>query len=323
VFENSPLVDLAVGRSSVRQRILTLLMDESIGRLHLREIQRRAKTSPGTASRELAKLVAVGLVDREAEGNQVFFRASSSPFASMMRSLLVALPVAEVKPRPARLPRAGSKPVMATEAYAAAPVPVVGSDAAEPGPIAGSALQLSTADASPPVADTAVDDRPADPALSGPEVLSGLENPVEYQIDAAPRVIQPVRHSPPPAPMGRTLSPAGATRAPDTSPDPVGLQVASRLGESVRLVYGGALRGIYLTGARASGIAPKDADVETIIVLERVDHYGAELEKTSHVCAALSRELDLVVSRVFVSEADWNGRADGAMAMVRAEAVAV
>ena len=76
MFENSALVDLAVGRSSVRQRLLALLMDESCGRLHLRELQRRAATSPGTASRELAKLVAAGLIEREAEGSQVYFRAS-------------------------------------------------------------------------------------------------------------------------------------------------------------------------------------------------------------------------------------------------------
>ena len=75
-------------------------MDSASGRLHLREIQRRAGTSPGTASRERAKLVAAGLVEREAEGNQVYFRASTSPFATMLRSLLVAMPDPEFKPRP-------------------------------------------------------------------------------------------------------------------------------------------------------------------------------------------------------------------------------
>jgi hypothetical protein len=107
------------------------------------------------------------------------------------------------------------------------------------------------------------------------------------------------------------------------APDPFGLQVAGRLAESVRSIYGQALRGIYLYGARASGPASADADVEVIIVLERVDHYGAELERTSHACAALSHELGLVVSRIFVSEASWNGGADGALPSIRAEAAAV
>lgn len=110
MFENAPLVELALGRSTVRQRILALLMDESVGRLHLREIQRRSATSPGTASRELAKLVAAGLVEREAEGNQVYFRASDTPFAAMLRTLLVAMPAPEFKSRPDRMPRQKRSP---------------------------------------------------------------------------------------------------------------------------------------------------------------------------------------------------------------------
>ncbi|MGD0862475.1 MAG: MarR family transcriptional regulator [Candidatus Limnocylindrales bacterium] len=86
--ENSAAADLAVGRSAIRRRILALLMAEPDLRLHLREIQRRATTSPGTASRELARLVAAGLVEREAEGHQVYFRATSSPFATIVRTLI-------------------------------------------------------------------------------------------------------------------------------------------------------------------------------------------------------------------------------------------
>jgi uncharacterized protein len=87
VFENNATIDLAMGRSSVRRRILTILAQPET-RLHLREIQRRAGTSPGTASRELGRLVAAGLIEREAEGNQVYFRGASTPLAIMLRSLL-------------------------------------------------------------------------------------------------------------------------------------------------------------------------------------------------------------------------------------------
>jgi predicted nucleotidyltransferase len=87
MIENITAAEMAVGRSSIRRRILALLMADPEQRLHLREIQRRARTSPGTASRELARLVAAGLVERRAEGNQVYFRPASSPFAKMVRSL--------------------------------------------------------------------------------------------------------------------------------------------------------------------------------------------------------------------------------------------
>lgn len=88
VIENISAVDLVVGRSTVRRRILALLMAGPERRLHLREIQRRATTSPGTASRELGRLVAAGLVEREAEGHQVYFRTITSPYATMIRTLL-------------------------------------------------------------------------------------------------------------------------------------------------------------------------------------------------------------------------------------------
>ncbi len=79
---------LALGGSTIRRRILELLMVEPDARLHLREIQRRVGTSPGTASRELGRLVAAGLAERQPEGHQVYFRIASTPYAWAFRTLL-------------------------------------------------------------------------------------------------------------------------------------------------------------------------------------------------------------------------------------------
>jgi DNA-binding transcriptional ArsR family regulator len=269
--ENNLALDLAVGRSSVRQRILVLLMDETAGRLHLREIQRRAGTSPGTASRELARLVATGLIDREAEGNQVYFRASASPIAAMLRTVLLAMPAQQRPERPQRVPRAGS-----------------GAKA-------------------PPVADAAAVDSAL--PLTAPAPTDSLAPAV--LVDASAALGQPPR----------VMRPGPAARS--ARADPLGLRIAGRLAQSIREIYGDALKGIYLYGARAAGPAPAEADVETIVVLDTVDHYGAELERTSRVCADLSHEMGVVVSRIFVSEAEWNGGAGGAVSAIRAEAVAL
>ena len=273
MFENSPAVELTIGRSSVRQRILALLMDEAGGRLHLREIQRRASTSPGTASRELARLVAAGLIERDAEGNQVYFRVSGSPMATMLRSLLVAMP-APVSTRPPRMPR--PRTVKASK-----PAASLGSDS----------VAVSTAEEAARVFG----------------------------------VVPPISDLPLGATGVPTTDPTAETAQPKASgsPDRVGLAVAGRFAESIRSIYGEALRGVYLHGARATGPASADADVETIVVLDRVEHYGAELERTSHICAELSHESQLVVSRLFVSEASWNGGLDGKLPSVRSEAVAV
>ncbi len=64
-----------LGRSEIRRRILRLLVDAPNERLHLREIARRASTSAGTAARELRRLEEAGLVKRDREGAQVYFRS--------------------------------------------------------------------------------------------------------------------------------------------------------------------------------------------------------------------------------------------------------
>ena len=94
------------------------------------------------------------------------------------------------------------------------------------------------------------------------------------------------------------------------------------MANSVRELYGESLQGVYLYGARAAGTGQADADVEIIVVLDRVEHYGAELERTSHLCSELSHEMNVVVSRMFVADEDWNG-GGGASETIRAEAVAV
>jgi DNA-binding transcriptional ArsR family regulator len=255
VFENSPLAEVAVGRSTVRQRILELLVGGNVTRLHLREIQRRVGTSPGTASRELARLVAAGLVDREAEGSQVYFRASDRPIAGIMRQLMLAqreIPAPEPAPRVPRARRSRAR-------------------------------QGATAPAAPPEAST----QPAAPTL--PEAASGAV-PVEPEapLDAAPAAAAVL----PDAPVA-------------TIPDPLALVVAARFGAAIRQTYGTRLQGVFVYGARSSSPAPEDADVELVVALDAVERYGDELERTSALCAQLSYELGLVVSRVFVTAHDW------------------
>jgi len=313
VFENSPLIDLAVGRSTVRQRLLSLLIDESCPRLHLRELQRRADTSPGTASRELAKLVAAGLIEREAEGSQVYFKASASPFAAMMRTVLVSMPAPEFKPRPPRLTRVKIAPAAAEAAESEAIEVATTSATRDTAPLEqaqSEPAETQAVEASPAVVAEATPALAADPAPAATEA----------------RIIEPVLTSAgiiePPTTIALAVSQA-ASRARAATADPVGLRVAGQLAAPIKSLYGNALRGFYLYGARALGPAPEDADVETIIVLDRVEGYGVELERTSHMYAALSHDLKLVVSRVFVEEATWDGGSDGLLPPVRSEAVEV
>jgi uncharacterized protein len=276
MFENTRVADLALGRSTVRRRILALLMAEPGIRLHLREIQRRAGTSPGTASRELARLVGGGVIEREAEGNQVYFRASASPFATVLRSLLLSPP--ELGPDVAP-PRTTSPAPALAPPLRIVEAPPAGGLPATPAPVAPETL-------------------PAD-AIIGPRL-------VRSELTKVPG------HAPI-AGIGPRSS--GADR--------LGIEAGAAAAGRMRSLYGPRLRGVYLYGPRASEGAPPGSDVDLLVVLDRIVSYGEELELTSAICASLSLESRAVVSRIFVSEADWTGRSDGPLAQARAEAVAL
>ncbi|MCP3959740.1 MAG: nucleotidyltransferase domain-containing protein [bacterium] len=87
-------------------------------------------------------------------------------------------------------------------------------------------------------------------------------------------------------------------------------------------LYGDRLRGLFLFGSHARGEAEAGSDLDVLIILDEVEHYYGELERTGELTASLSLRYDLTVSRVFMSEADWR-RGDGPFLQnVREDAIA-
>lgn len=87
--ENAVEAQVLLGRSRIRQRILTLLFDRPERRVHLRGVARAVRASVGTTARELDRLVDGGLLERSTEGRQVYFQAArQSPLFDAVQTIV-------------------------------------------------------------------------------------------------------------------------------------------------------------------------------------------------------------------------------------------
>ena len=86
-------------------------------------------------------------------------------------------------------------------------------------------------------------------------------------------------------------------------------------------IYGERLRGVYLYGSYARDEADEESDVDVLVVLDDVEHYAAEVNRTSELGARLSLHYGVSISKVFLRERDWLRGQTPFLANVREEAI--
>jgi predicted nucleotidyltransferase len=82
-------------------------------------------------------------------------------------------------------------------------------------------------------------------------------------------------------------------------------KLMKELKEGLVRIYGDKLKAVYLYGSYARGDYRSGSDVDVMILLSDYDNYWAELRRTSELMGSVCLEYDLLVSRIFMTEAKW------------------
>lgn len=99
-------------------------------------------------------------------------------------------------------------------------------------------------------------------------------------------------------------------------------RLLQRFKNGLAALYGERLRGVYLYGSYARGEEDAESDVDVLVVLDHVDHYGAEVDRTSELASHLSLSHGVSLSNVFIREHDWLQGDTPFLKNVREEAIA-
>jgi predicted nucleotidyltransferase len=78
--------------------------------------------------------------------------------------------------------------------------------------------------------------------------------------------------------------------------------------EGLEGILGDRLREVILYGSRARGDPDDSSDIDVLCVMRGSFDYGEMIKLTSELTARLSLKYEVVLSRVFVSESDYQAR---------------
>jgi predicted nucleotidyltransferase len=95
-----------------------------------------------------------------------------------------------------------------------------------------------------------------------------------------------------------------------------------RIRSLLESAYGSRLQGVVLYGSVARGSAGPDSDIDVLVILDKIDSYGADLRKNIEALYPLAAGLDCRISAKPVAQRDYDACACPLYRRARHEGIA-
>lgn len=104
---------------------------------------------------------------------------------------------------------------------------------------------------------------------------------------------------------------------------PIWREALERFVVEMRSLYGSRLREVILYGSRARGDGGLESDIDTLVVLEPLEDFWAELSRIERVASRVSLEYDVVLSAIPASRQEVQQAVSPLLVNTRREGVSV